>query len=494
VYKKDVGLMFNSESFFRLSNAPTGIMGKDFTLQSVNPSFLKIFPFEKDSLEKTSFEGLFHEADAEIIKTKLTALSAGAVSVLFDSKITNRNNELKWFSWEIVKDDISENYYFLGFDITKSKNDQHVLEEHTDKLLKIIELVPHPIFLKDSNARYILVNQAQADLFSATKEDFIGKDDSYFIKTEEELRGVHASDSVVLNKKKNIILPEQMITHPNGKHKILHTSKIPFLSSFNGEVNILGVSIDITEIKESEIELRKINFELDSFVYHASHDLKAPLCSLEGLLKLIDRETDEEIRKKCVEEGLKSIKRLDGFISDLTDLSRNNRMVIVPSDIKFKKIIKRTLTNLQYMKNADKVKVSVEMDKKAKLYSDKQRMKIIFMNLISNAIKYQRNDNANPSISISIKVTEEFATIEFRDNGIGIEEKYKSKVFDMFFRGTILATGSGLGLYIAREIILKLGGKITLQSEENIGTTISIQIPNLIHQAHTIEEDKTEEE
>jgi PAS domain S-box-containing protein len=486
--------MFNSESFFRLSNDPIGIMGKDFALLSANPALLRISKLEIESLTNTSFESIFYKEDLEIIKSRLTVFSQGFLSAFFESRIITKENELRWFSWEILKDDTSENYYFSGTDITKSKNDQDVLEEHTDKLLKIIELVPHPIFLKDSNARYILVNQAQADLFSARKEDFIGKDDSYFIKTEEELRGVHASDSVVLKKRKNIILPEQMITHPNGKHKILHTSKIPFLSSFNGEVNILGVSIDITEIKDSEIELRKINFELDSFVYHASHDLKAPLCSLEGLLKLIDRETDEDIRKKCVEEGLKSIKRLDGFISDLTDLSRNNRMVVVPSDIKFKKIIKRTLTNLQYLKNADKVKVSVEIDKKALFYSDKQRMRIIFMNLISNAIKYQREDNANPSIAISIKVTEEFSTIEFRDNGIGIEEKYKSKVFDMFFRGTILATGSGLGLYIAREIIVKLGGKINLQSEENIGTTISIQIPNLIHQAHPLEEDKNEEE
>jgi PAS domain S-box-containing protein len=489
-----VGLMFNSENFIRLSYDPIGVIGNEHRLLSANPAFLKIANSDNSSLTKISFYDLFHEEDLEIIKSNLTALSQGSPAVFFESRIVNSENELKWFSWQILKDDHSENYYFSGSDITKSKNDQYVLNEHTDKLLKIIELVPHPIFLKDSNARYILVNQAQADLFSATREDFIGKDDSSFIKTEEELRGVHASDSVVLNKRKNIILPEQTITHPNGKHKILHTSKIPFLSSFNGEVNILGVSIDITEIKESEIELRKINFELDSFVYHASHDLKAPLCSLEGLLKLIDRETDEDIRKKCVEEGLKSIKRLDGFISDLTDLSRNNRMVIVPADIKFKKIIKRTLTNLQYLKNADRVKVSVEIDKKAKFYSDKKRMKIIFMNLISNAIKYQKEDNANPSIAISIKVTEEFSAIEFRDNGIGIEEKYKLKVFDMFFRGTILATGSGLGLYIAREIILKLGGKITMHSEENIGTTISLQIPNLVHQAVPADEDKSEED
>ncbi|HSZ24972.1 MAG TPA: PAS domain-containing sensor histidine kinase [Cytophagaceae bacterium] len=475
---------FKEEVFFNLSHDPMGFLGSAFTLLKVNRFFIQLFGIENKELSEIQFEKLFHLDDLKTIRGHFSQLSNGS-TVSFESRVFNANQELKWYSWRIIKDENKGIYFFSGVDITPYKTNQSVLEEHTEKLLKIIELVPHPIFLKDSSAKYSIVNQAQADLFSTTKNDFIGRDDNYFIKNEEELKGVHASDQVVLNKKKNIILPEQVITHPNGKKKILYTSKIPFLSNVNGEVNILGVSIDITEIKNSETELRKINFELDSFVYHASHDLKAPLCSLEGLFNLINTETDEEIRKKCVEEGLKSIKRLDVFISDLTNLSRNNRMVIVPVDIKFKKIIKKTLTNFKYLKNSDQTKVSVQIDKKVKFYSDKNRIKILFMNLISNAIKYQREDNDTPFLSISVKVTEQQAEIEFRDNGIGIEEKYRSKVFDMFFRGTVLATGSGLGLYIAKEVILKLGGKISLTSEENIGTTVSLQIPNLLYQANT---------
>ncbi len=473
---KEEGNKFNPEVFFNLSQDPIGILGEDFTLLKANSVLTRLYGTNEEVLH---LKELFHPDDLEMAQVFLSKLRSGKSSVSFESRIRQPENAHQWFSWQLTADPETGHYYISGNDITKHKITISVLEEHTDKLVQMIELVPHPIFLKDAEARYVLVNQAQADLFSAEKKDFIGRDDSYFIKNEDELKGVHASDSVVLDKKQKIILPEQTITHPNGNNKILHTSKIPFLSSFSGEVNILGVSIDITDIKNSEKELRKINFELDSFVYHASHDLRAPLCSLEGLFNLIKNETEEDIRNKCVQEGLKSIKRLDGFISDLTDLSRNNRTIISPAKIKFRKIIKRTLTNLKYIKDAERIQLSVEIDKKADFYSDKHRMKIIFMNLVSNAIKYQDENKTNPSLTISIKCDEEAAVISFRDNGIGIEEKYKSKVFDMFFRGTILATGSGLGLYIVKEVMLKLGGSLDLISEEKVGTIITLKIPNL---------------
>jgi PAS domain S-box-containing protein len=477
--------IFSSEKIFNLSSRPMGILSKDFKLIAANPSLLQLTGLDFQNILDHSFQKLLHPEDLEIAKDYLAGINKDLPAVFFESRLINSENEVKWFSWEIILNKTTGHLFFSGTDITGAHITQSVLEEHTNKLLEIIELVPHPIFLKDSNAHYILVNQAQADLFSASKEDFIGKDDHHFIKNEEELKGVRASDSVVLNKKKNIILPEQNITHPNGQNKILHTSKIPFLSSFNGDVNILGVSIDITEIKKSEKELRKINFELDTFVYHASHDLKAPLCSLEGLFNLINTEKDEAFRKKCVEEGLKSIKRLDGFISDLTDLSRNNRTDVLPSNIKFKKIINRTLDSLKYITNADRIKVNLNINKEADFYCDKQRMKIIFMNLISNAIKYQQENGPLPTLSININVTKEYAEIEFHDNGIGIEEKYIPYVFDMFFRGTILSTGSGLGLYIVKEIILKLEGSIKLVSDKDFGTTFNLQIPNLAFRIDT---------
>ncbi len=491
--KKGAMSNFNSDFFFSSSNNPMGIIGSNFTLLITNNTFKKLFGIENEISSIISFEHLFFTDDKKIILSYLNKITTDNTSVVFECRLIDYKKTLKWFSWEILIDPTTNNYYFSGFDITTHKNECSVQQEHSDKLLKIIELVPHPIFLKDSNAHYILVNQAQADLFSTSKEDFIGKEDSYFIKSEEELRGIHASDRVVLSKQKNITLPEQMITHPNGKYKILHTSKIPFLSNFNGEVNILGVSIDITEIKESENELRKINFELDSFVYHASHDLRAPLCSLEGLLNLIDTQNDDEFRKKCVVEGLKSIKRLDGFISDLTDLSKNNRMEIIPQAIKFKRIIKKTIANLHYIKNANNIAISVNVEKGAVFYSDKYRIKVIFMNLISNAINYQQRKSSNPSLFISIKTSKEYSEIEFRDNGVGIEGKYIPKVFDMFFRGTVLSTGSGLGLYITKGVIGKLEGTISLVSEEHVGTSIVLKIPNLLNKLDSFINAKTEE-
>ncbi|HWZ23349.1 MAG TPA: HAMP domain-containing sensor histidine kinase, partial [Cytophagaceae bacterium] len=171
----------------------------------------------------------------------------------------------------------------------------------------------------------------------------------------------------------------------------------------------------------------------------------------------------------------------------------NNRMEIIPKGIKFKKIIKKTIAGLQYIRNANNIKISIKIENDELLYSDKYRIKVIFMNLISNAISYQQKDSINPALLITIKTTSEFSEIEFRDNGIGIEEKYRSKVFDMFFRGTVHSTGSGLGLYITKEIIAKLGGQITLVSEENKGTSIVLRIPNLISQIYFLNDDHAEQ-
>ena len=468
------------EQIFKNSNNLIGSMDTEYSIKTANPSFLNYFSLLNGPSKSHRFIDFILNSDRSFSLETLNKHSNHSSPFSFTAKTITTEKEPQSISWEIIPDLTNNQFYFIGTNITSDLKAHYLLEEHTDKLLKIIELVPHPIFLKDSNACYILVNQAQADLFSLSRNEFIGKNDSAFINNEEELIGIRASDSVVLHKQKNVILPAQKITDANGDNKILYTSKIPFQSSVNGEMNILGVSIDITEIKNSESELRKINFELDSFIYHASHDLKAPLCSLEGLFKLINKETDEALRKKCVEEGLKSIKRLDGFITDLTNLSRSNRTEIQPEKIKFKKIITRTLESLKYIPNADRVNILINLEKEIDFYCDKKRMNIIFMNLISNAIKYQNTDIESPALSITIIVTKEFASIEFKDNGIGIEEQYQSKIFEMFFRGTTLSNGSGLGLYILKEILLKLGGTINIISTENIGTSFILKIPNAV--------------
>jgi PAS domain S-box-containing protein len=465
------------------------VIGTDGFSKHVNPSFIKLLGLNQETILQTSFYKFIHPDDREISFQRINGYIEGDMySDNFENRLITNSGETKWLSWKLISFIEEGLIYGIAHDITESKKIKSEMDDHRNKLLQIIELVPHPIFLKDKNGKYTLVNQAQANLFYSTKNDLLGKDDSYFIKNNEELKCIKESDSIILNEKHSIALPEQIITHFDGKKRILHTTKIPFLSNYDGEMSILGISIDMTEIKNAEKELRKINFELDSFVYHSSHDLRAPLCSLTGLLNLIQLEKDPDLKDKCVDEAKKSIKRLDVFISDLTDLSRNSRVSIIPEKINFNKIIKSTFDHLKYMQSAEKISVTVDIVENSEVfYADKKRLKIIFMNLISNAIKYQTSmDSISPEIRIGIVVNREKVVILIKDNGIGIEEEYQTKIFEMFFRASEKSMGSGLGLYIVKQILEKMNSTIELKSQINIGSEFTITIPNMAEEVEEL--------
>ena len=243
-----------------------------------------------------------------------------------------------------------------------------------------------------------------------------------------------------------------------------------------------GVSVfarDITQRKSTEATIIQTNFELDSFVYRASHDLRAPLRSILGLVNIINTEDDEDERKKYLKLIEKSAFKLDNFISDLINFSRNSRSSLDVEEINFESIISDCLENLQYMENADKVKCKTNFKLKTPFYSDPKRIAILIQNLLSNAMKYQNPLSKDPYVQINIVTEKGFANITIKDNGVGIREEYLSKIFDMFFRASENSFGSGLGLYIAKQAIEKLEGTIRVESVPGAGTSFIIKIPNL---------------
>lgn len=126
-----------------------------------------------------------------------------------------------------------------------------------EQILQLLfNLVPYPLFVKNSQSEYVLLNQAQADLFGLSMAEMIGKSDEAFIKDAKELELVQKSDKEVLDSFQKTILPDQKITTPDGKMYILETNKLPFTNDVSGETNILGVSIDNTERKLAEAKLK----------------------------------------------------------------------------------------------------------------------------------------------------------------------------------------------------------------------------------------------
>ena len=237
---------------------------------------------------------------------------------------------------------------------------------------------------------------------------------------------------------------------------------------------------DISEFKENLVELQRLNFELDNFVYHASHDIRSPLRSLMGLIDILKTENRPGEIRKIIDMITGSINRLDKFVVDLLAMSRDNRLEepdTVP--INFMVEVNNSITNFHHVYTTKNLEIRTKIIQWYPFYSDLTKIRIILNNLISNSIKYRKNlENEFSFINITIETSEKEAEIIIEDNGEGIPKDKLQKIFDMFYRASENSEGSGLGMYIVKNVIKKLNAKIDVQSSEGKGTKFIINVPN----------------
>lgn len=235
----------------------------------------------------------------------------------------------------------------------------------------------------------------------------------------------------------------------------------------------------VSAIEHKNAELLKVNMELDRFVYSASHDLRAPLTSILGLVRLTRLDDSAENRMQYLDMVEKSIHKLDGFIHDIINYSRNARTEIESRRIDFEPLINGILDSLRYQAKNDLIRKDIQISGAGDFFTDVKRLEIVLFNLISNAIKYHDTTQSDPFIRIVINYNHHSATIEVIDNGRGIDKEHMDNIFKMFYRADETSTGSGLGLFIARETIEKIRGTLTVKSTFGKGSAFKIQIPSL---------------
>lgn len=231
-------------------------------------------------------------------------------------------------------------------------------------------------------------------------------------------------------------------------------------------------------LEEQNRELKKVNSELDRFVYSASHDLRAPLTSLLGLIQLARDENDLEQIRNYLDLQEKSIHKLDNFIQDIVNISKNARTEIRQDEINFREIVEGIFDQLDYMDHTRLVEKNIDIAQDTPFYSDQSRLSIVLNNLISNALRYAAPHRQKAYIKIGVEVRRNEALLTIEDNGRGIAEEHLDKIFDMFFRTDNDKTGSGLGLYIVKETLDKLGGQISVSSTLGKGTIFTVKIPS----------------
>lgn len=277
---------------------------------------------------------------------------------------------------------------------------------------------------------------------------------------------------------------ELRIRKKQGEYKWFLDSGVSKLDEDGNPSVVIGSIIDIDERKKAEkelavknIQLAKTNEELDRFVYSASHDMRAPLTSMMGLINLSERANPSEEMKSYLEWMMRCVATMEGFIREVTDYSRNARLDFLFTDLHIHNFISETTKNLAYTVIDKKVRVEINVMRDLTVKTDSGRLKIVLNNLISNAYKYHRYDQDDPYIYINAEQKEDNLIISITDNGSGIPEKHLPKIFDMFYRASENSQGSGLGLYIVKEALQKLGGTISVVSELQKGSSFTVSIP-----------------
>jgi signal transduction histidine kinase len=253
--------------------------------------------------------------------------------------------------------------------------------------------------------------------------------------------------------------------------------------------DILGMSLlamrdnlraNISEQARQMQELKRLNTELDNFTYHASHDLRAPLSTIEGLVNLSLNESSYEVVKTYLQMIQGRVLHMDGLLKDLISLSYNNKTANNYQPVDFEDEVRSLLKSMISIDR--QFDVTVDVRQNCSFVSDPVRLRTILGNLLSNSFKYFNPDAVVNEIDVRITVDEHRAFIEVSDNGIGIEEPFQEKIFEMFFRATTRSTGTGLGLYIVKSMVDRLKGDVQLESKSNSGTKFRLVIPNQARQ------------
>jgi signal transduction histidine kinase len=283
---------------------------------------------------------------------------------------------------------------------------------------------------------------------------------------------------------------ERHVVRVEDQGELSDGSKIEFLQSILPYEDITGklehiivTGVDILELKQIEValnskneELRKTNAELDNFVYSISHDLRSPLLSIKGIVSLIIHSSEiDEKNRKYLEMVNDSASRLDGTIQEILEYSRNSRLDVSHENFNIAKMAQEAFRDLQFSTQGQ-IELIMEIETDPIIHSDRSRVSVLIKNIIGNSIKYRRKDIAS---FVKFKLTRSGGKVQIAisDNGEGIDQKHLDQVFTMFFRGTTSSIGTGLGLYICKEIVNKLGGELRVNSTLGEGTTMKIILP-----------------
>jgi PAS domain S-box-containing protein len=398
--------------------------------------------------------------------------------------ITAKGNE-KWVN--VSGKPLYKNGEYVGLigivqDITDFVQKEQKTKDNEHLLKTLINNLPLQVYIKDTQSKKLLANKSELQFLGIENEsDIIGKDDFdlYDRATAQKFRDedieVMISQIPMLNK-------ELTRNSPDGSIVTSLSSKIPLIGE-NGEVTgLVGISMDISEQKQKQIELKNLisvtssqNKKLINFAHIVSHNLRSHSANFAMLLDFLANEEDDKERHKIMEMLMDSSQNLMETLHNLNDIvAINTESNIIKKEINFNNNLNAVLKQINAQLNKTKATVISEVSDDVNINVVPEYLKNILTNIITNALKYKK-PKVDPIIKLSVTYVQNYTVISIEDNGLGLDlKKYGSKLFGMYktFHGN--SDAKGLGLYITKNQIEAMQGKISATSQVGIGSTFNL--------------------
>jgi PAS domain S-box-containing protein len=378
---------------------------------------------------------------------------------------------------------------FIGIDITKRKQAEEERQNNYNLLQSIIEGTPDPIFVKDIQGRYVMVNTSSTQVIGLSATEIIGKDDSEILPTEIA-RPVLANDQQIMTTGKTEILEESVPI--KGELRTFLSTKSVWRDAQGNIIGLIGVARDITNRKRTEQEIKELNRnlecrvqartaeleaankELEAFSYSVSHDLRAPLRGIDGFSQaLLDRYSNQldDKGKHYLQRIRAGTQRMGELIDDLLQLSRVTRSEMQPTQVDLSALAREIMAEIQQTESDRLVEIIIIPGLVAQ--GDQRLLRIALENLLNNAWKF--TSSRIPSrIEFNVILGEDAKPVYFvRDNGVGFNMAYANKLFGAFQRlhSPSEFPGTGIGLATVKRIITRHGGRVWAESEVEQGAT-----------------------
>ncbi len=384
---------------------------------------------------------------------------------------------------------------FMIRNITDRKQAEKALEEQKDFLRQIIEIVPSCIFVRDLQGKFLILNQAAADIYGKRAEEILEYQLTDFRGDEAQNQEFLTNNQEVMTTRKPKIIPAEPVKRHDGEIRWYKTVINPFIDSKGNVQGIIGCSVDITDIKQTEEELIKAKEAAEAanqaktlFLANMSHELRTPLNAILGFAQLLSHDLQHQSKQhEFISIINRSGEHLLSLINEILDLSKieSGQLVLTKSSFSLWRLIQEVEEMFQLKSRAKGLVLKVEISPEvpSTIESDRLKLRQVLINLLSNAIKFTAKGlvhlRVTPVSSCLPQSKGCQIKFEVHDTGMGISPQEIPHLFQPFVQtksGLTSHEGTGLGLTISQKYVELLGGEIQVESTVGKGSIFSFVI------------------